>query len=192
MNNEDYLNDTLSRHSIDELVAIWYESTLTKSGVKVQERINEQLPVIAQRYGLKNWTDFRTLVQEYDEKMYRQGCSGTPETCLMHYTILEDVRNVKIAIRKGATNLNVAMGKAAELGNMTLVRLFINHGARDWKRGLYGAAKGGYEYIVEYFLNKGADNYDAAYRIAQVEGHWNIMKLIEETTPFEYRRDPKG
>jgi len=185
MDNEEYFNDALSRYAIDELVKIWYDSTVSRKGEEVRRRINEHLPDLARRYGLKNYTDFRSLVEAYDEKMYKQGCSGTPETCLLHYTRIGDLRNVKIALKKGASNLNVAMGEAAEQGDRKLVDLFISKGARNWKRGLYCAAKGGHEDLVLYFIKRGADNFDAAYRTAQVNGHTHIMEIVRKLTPVE-------
>ena len=78
-------------------------------------------------------TSFEKFVEDYDEKMYTEKCSLSPNEALEFFAERGDLKNVKISIEKGAS---------------------------DWDLGLFGAAKGKHQELVEFFIEKGAKNWN--------------------------------
>jgi len=63
---------------------------------------------------------------------------------------------IKLFLDKGAKNLEWGIIGAAMKGHKDLIDFFILKGAKDWHLGLEGAARGGKRKLCDFFLDKGA------------------------------------
>jgi Ankyrin repeats (3 copies) len=73
-----------------------------------------------------------------------------------------------------------ATGYAAEGGNMEIVKMMLEKGAKDFDLTTAMAAKGGYMGIVKLMIEKGFTNFNWAMRSAAFGGHMEIVKLMIE------------
>ena len=155
----NYVNIALSHYSVDELVKIWYDSSISKEfGDITRTLIMKTLPDIARVLEIKinEGTTFQEFVELHDEKMYKELCQKAPDECLRYFAFLGDWRNMKRAIKKGAYNWNGGMREAARGGHRDLVEFFVSKGADNWDWAMAGAAEGGHRDLVEFFISKGA------------------------------------
>jgi hypothetical protein len=63
---------------------------------------------------------------------------------------------VRLAVDRGAEDLDWGLQGACEGGHRVLVDLMIEKGADHWNRGLWGACKGGHRYLVDLMIERGA------------------------------------
>lgn len=212
----DYLDIVKSHYSVDGLVKVWYDSSFLTCEMKetLQRKIITYIPDLGKHHKVEiNETiAFQGFVHQYDNLMYKRQCDKTPDQCLRYFSERNDRRNVRIAIRNGATMWNWGMEKAAKGGHFKLVQFFINQGAdfwglglcgaaegghsklidffierskeiNNWNWGLYGAAKGGNLDLVKFFIEKGACNWDKGIEGAVEGGHLDIVKFFIEHSP---------
>lgn len=184
------LRIVLSTRDVELLVAFWYESwRLGELGEEVRERIMNALPNLAFDYGLALTESFREFVQAYDEMMFVKQCPDPLNRCLSFFAGRGDLRNVRIALKKGATKVDKALHKAAYGGHLEVVKFLLDHGATEVIWGLYGAAGGGHEDLVDFFLAKGADKKYGLYGALR-GGHRELIErflprlVFEEATPL--------
>jgi hypothetical protein len=93
-------------------------------------------------------------VEGYDDYVYSSKCKGLPNRCLFHFAKIGDIRNLKIAIKKGANGWNIGMYGATQEGHFDLVKFFVEKGASNYQPSIYIAKLDGYNDIVEYLTPK--------------------------------------
>lgn len=145
---------SLSQHNVELLSALWYDSEEIRDVDKIRETIKSHIPKLRKYYNIpSDDTSFKQFIIDYDEMMYTSQCNKSPNECLKFFARKGDIKNVKIAISKGADN---------------------------WNDGMIGAAIGGYLDLIEYFIELGANNLNWAMRLAAKHGHLKIVKHLAE------------
>jgi len=174
-----YLDDVLSRYDfelnyqvMDEILVVWVYAVASDD--------DELKHRIISFFQLQNDQDLKEFVQEQDLKKYHSLCTKNSNRCLRFFAKRGDWRNVKIAIRQGANDWDLAMSGAARGGHFDLVKFFIEKGARDLNLAMSGAAKGGHFDLVKFFIEKGARDLNLAMREAAVGGHFDLVKFFIE------------
>ena len=127
----NYLDVALSRYSVDELVKVWYDSCISKQGLALRTTILKFLPELGKHYKISvdENMSFQEFVKKYDDLMYENECDKSPNVCLEYFAKQGNLRNVKIAIKKGANNWNYGIREAAKGEHLDLVKFFIEKGA---------------------------------------------------------------
>ena len=94
---------------------------------------------------------------------------------------------VKLMLEKGAKDYNWAMRCASEGSHMDIIVLMIEkYGANDFNGAMITAAGNGQINVVRFMLAYGANNYDAAMINAAGSGEIDIVKLMIEKGANDY------
>lgn len=189
---EDLLNLAREQANVDLLVKVWYDSILLnkKDMIRINEEIVSFLPYLRQQLGLPQSSskDFRKLVEEYDEREYSAKCSERPTQCLVFFSKKGDLKNVRRAIKKGASNLDAALYAATSRYNKKVVDYLVevidknpDEGERyhSWISGLQGAVKGGHVDLIEFFLKKGVMKTYLMFELAARQGSPEVLKFFD-------------
>lgn len=206
-----YLDIAKSQYSVEGFVRVWYDAAFLPIDVKeqLQDKIMFYLKDLGNHYGIKvtETTTFREFVETYDELMYSSQCSDSPNECLRYFARRNDLKNVKVAIKKGADNwnrgmfggiqgghpkiidfflqqkesdLNMQLYDAAKKGDFDLAESLFKKGANKVNLGLYGAVQSGNLELVRFFVENGADDWDSALYGATKMGHFILIKYFIE------------
>lgn len=87
--------------------------------------------------------------------------------------------------RKEVDDLNVAMGTAAKLGHLEVVKFLVDAGATDLNWGMRQAALGGQLETLQYLVSLGANNYRQALETATQFGHNSTIAYLLEVATFD-------
>lgn len=192
---EDLLNLAREQANVDLLIKIWYDSIRMnrEAMIQINNTIVSFLPYLRKRLGMppSKSKDFRKFVEKYDEQEYLKNCTDTSDSCLVFFSKMGDLKNVKRAIRKGATNLNSALMAATSHNQKKVVDYLVekvedNPDERErnhsWTVALGGAVKGGHVDLIEFFLEKGAVKTPIMYELAARQGSPEVLKFFDYNT----------
>lgn len=152
----DLLHTAVSQYDVDLLVVI--TSDLHKldklTSREISRTILEELPSFSRHYGIPLVSSLKEFVELYDEKEYSKKCQGLPNDCIAFFAGRDDLRNVKIAIKKGAI-LEEGLEIAAYSGHSDMVEFLLENGASNLRESLVLAVRRGHKDIVKLFLESG-------------------------------------
>lgn len=97
---------------------------------------------------------------------------------LVGATESNDYTLVLLAIKRGANNLNAALGIACRRGYRELITLLMSKGANNVDHGMIKACEGGHYDIVCQMIKLGARMYDQGLRAACYGEHRDLIALM--------------
>lgn len=187
---EEYLENVAivaSTGNVELLVVLWQESFyLEELGEKARDEISRALPNLTEQYGLAPVKTFPEFVMAYDDMIFTSQCRGLLDKCLRKFAGKGDLRNVKLAFKKGAQNLEKTLYRAALGGYADVVNFLLSKGASNFGEGLYGAAQGNHPELIDLFLSLGTHKKYALFGAAR-GGHRKLFDSFFEDMVF-YRK----
>jgi hypothetical protein len=170
------LEKALKEGSLSSLTKLWDESFARgDEGREIRSRIFVSVGDFSERIGLTRVDPFREFVEDYDEMLFERKRQGRRVNEFLASLAFEgDFRNVKIAIRTGADDLDSALYQTCLSGNQKMAQFLLENGAKDLKRASIGAGESGSEETVNYILSKGGDRKLVVKGAARKGNYWVV------------------
>lgn len=194
--NYDVLGALVSIADVDLLVALWrFSSYQGQFGEEFREFMIASLPALCEHYQLTPVQSFQEFVEAYDEKVYDSLCTGTPNDCLWFFASEGDLRNMKIALKKGANDFDAVVTVAAKNGHLHVVK-HIGHRASggEINRVVEKAASEGHLEILKFLVEEGGASCTLNWALSEAASrdHAHIVEyLVKEgnVAPLLWIRD---